>query len=426
MRSHTNLPVHPLRSRVLDELHARPFEPIRAPAVILRYVFWREAEIDAFQVIKTWCQTRGFDVPKEHDRRYNWKDGSASLTYETHTEFVSISWMGDPEHVPESDPFSVFGTPGPILGNLINAVRINVRSFGQPGDKKDQKAEGVLDLYDFDPGSLCMSKASNEQAIIATDFRQNEFGLTQFAVIDLGMRAINCGALVRRIAEIETYRAVALLGLPEAQRISPELTKLEKKFSDTFSQLQSAHSSNDNQALLDNIYQIAMDLETMMMASQYRFDASRAYVGIVEDRLNSLDESEHLGYTPVKTFLLKRVTPAIQTCGAIERRQNALAEKITRASDLLRTQLDLDLQAQNQSLLKALNERSEQQYRLQQTVEGLSVVAISYYAVSLLYYLYRGIPGGLGIDTNVLVTLSIPAVVLGVWYAIRRIRGKQH
>lgn len=415
MRNQTELPQHTLRQQVLDEIHARPFEPMRAPCVILKYVFWRAPEIDGTAVLKAWCDARSLKPPEPGERRHSWKDGTARLVFEAHNEFVSLTWLGEPNHVPESDPFSVFGGPPPVMGHLINAVRIDLRlSSGK--DAED------LDLYGFDPGSLCVSRCAKGKALVASDFRQDEFGLTRFLIIDMGMRAVTCGALVRRIGEIETYRTVSLLGLPEAQRAGPVVSGLEAGLSDIFTELNTVKSTQENQNILNRLYRIAMDLEALMIDNQFRFAASRAYFGIVEQRLEAINEGEYLDYVTFKLFLLRRIMPAIHTCEAVERRQSALAEKISRASDLLRTQLDLDLQAQNQRLLIALNERSEMQYRLQQTVEGLSVVAISYYGVSLLYYLFRGIPAPFGLSLNALVALSVPVVAASVWMAVRRIR----
>lgn len=426
MRAHAKLPQHPLRQNVLDEIHARPFEPIHAPCVILKYAFWRTKEIDVIATLHKWCEARDFKKPEGDVRRHSWNDGSSRLIFEAHTEFVSLTWIGSKKNVHEADPFSVFGAPAPIMGLLINAVRIDVKK----ADAKTRNKKSALFNFDkgkyglkhFDASSLCASKHLDGKAYIASDFRQDEFGLTRFLVLDMGMRPINCGALVRRLGEVETYRSAALLGLPEAQRASPIIIGLEQELGEIFTELNTKKTTAENQNILNQLYRIAMDLETLMIDTNFRFAASRAYHGIVQQRLEAIEEQNHLDYVPFKTFLLKRITPAIQTCDAVEQRQNALAEKISRASDLLRTQLDLDLQGQNQDLLKALNTRSEMQFRLQQTVEGLSVVAISYYAVSLLYYIFRGVAAPFGLSVNMLVAFSVPIVAGLVWLAIRRIR----
>src|SRR3546814_18423991 len=56
------------------------------------------------------------------------------------------------------------------------------------------------------------------------------------------------------------------------------------------------------------------------------------------------------------------------------------------ASNLLRTRVDIELEAQNRDVLMSMNRRARLQLRLQETVEGLSVVAISYYVVGLVGY----------------------------------------
>lgn len=422
MQSQTDIPLHPLRHSVLEEVHARPFELVKAPMVILKYIFWKTEGIDARTVLAAWCQSRDLTEPSKEARRASWFDGNTQLIWEEHTEFMSLSWFGHPDELSETDPFSVFAGTPPVLGELINALRIDVRKFGAT---QNNEPDSISQLHfgDFDPNSLCVSTCSNKTALIATDFRQDKFGLSRFLIIDMDMRANNCGALVRRIGEIETYRAVAVLGLPEAQRAGPILSKLEQSLEKTFVELNTVKTTDENQRIMNRLYRIAMDLETLTIDSKYRFAASRAYFGIVEQRLEAVNEEPHMDYTTFKTFLLRRIMPAIQTCDAIERRQRSLEEKIMNASDLLRTQVDLDVQVQNQGLLKALNERSKQQYQLQQTVEGLSVVAITYYAVSLLAYIYKGVNLPFDLSPKTMVAFSVPVVIIIVWIAIRYIKN---
>jgi uncharacterized membrane-anchored protein len=100
-----------------------------------------------------------------------------------------------------------------------------------------------------------------------------------------------------------------------------------------------------------------------------------------------------------------------------------LSAKLARAADLLRTRVDVALQQQNQDLLKSMNTRTLLQLRLQQTVEGLSVAAISYYVVGLLSYLAKAAhDGGLHVEPSLVTAAFVPPVVLGVWWMLRRMR----
>jgi uncharacterized membrane-anchored protein len=91
---------------------------------------------------------------------------------------------------------------------------------------------------------------------------------------------------------------------------------------------------------------------------------------------------------------------------------------------LLRTRVDVERSAQNQSLLESMDRRADLQLRLQRTVEGLSVVAISYYAVSLAAYILYPFAGILQMSKGTLTALVTLPILLLVWWAIRRIRKR--
>jgi uncharacterized membrane-anchored protein len=71
-----------------------------------------------------------------------------------------------------------------------------------------------------------------------------------------------------------------------------------------------------------------------------------------------------------------------------------------------------------------MDKRSDLQLRLQHTVEGLSVVAISYYAVSLVGYMLYPLAERSGISKGTLTALAVPVVVILVWGLLRRLRHK--
>ena len=101
-----------------------------------------------------------------------------------------------------------------------------------------------------------------------------------------------------------------------------------------------------------------------------------------------------------------------------------LAARLTRASGLLRTRIDVELAKQNNALLGAMSERAKLQLRLQQTVEGLSVAAISYYVVGLVGYLFKAAKEAhlLPLPLDLAVGLSVPLVVIAMALIVRRIR----
>ena len=119
---------------------------------------------------------------------------------------------------------------------------------------------------------------------------------------------------------------------------------------------------------------------------------------------------------------MRRFDPAMRTVKAVEGQLKAMAERAERAANLLRTSVDVERSAQNQKVLASMDRRADLQLRLQRTVEGFSVAAISYYAVNLLSYLTFPIFEGLGFGKTWTLALLTPVVLLTVWLLVRRIK----
>jgi uncharacterized membrane-anchored protein len=94
---------------------------------------------------------------------------------------------------------------------------------------------------------------------------------------------------------------------------------------------------------------------------------------------------------------------------------------------LLRTRVDIATEAQNQILLEKLTKGQALQLRLQSTVEGLSIAAISYYVISLLFYVAKALTAaGMPFQPEVVVGALVPVVFWVVWKAVQRIHEKLH
>ena len=142
-------------------------------------------------------------------------------------------------------------------------------------------------------------------------------------------------------------------------------------------------------------------------------------------KMEELKEEELLGYMTLKEFLMRRITPAVKTCQTASNHLEDISKRVTRASDLLRTRVEMVLQEQNQKLLKSMNRRAHIQMRLQQTVEGLSVAAISYYGMQLFESMLSTLPSlGLEYNHELVSGMAVPVVIGLVFVATRLIHRK--
>jgi uncharacterized membrane-anchored protein len=270
-----------------------------------------------------------------------------------------------------------------------------------------------------------VAENSDGTAVYATDFLTDDDGVVRILVLDRGLGAERAGALVQRLLELETYRTFALLGLPKAQELAPSINRIERRLSEVTEELRKTSALADNRRLLDELTALAAELEAGAAGSLYRFGASRAYDEIVHTRLRIIGERKVGGLPTWSSFLARRMAPAIRTCLTTEERQANLSRKLARTANLLRTRVDVELEQQNQELLKSMNARTRLQLRLQATVEGLSAAAISYYVVGLFGYVVKGAhDSGLPVDPTFATALFVPVAVVTIWWLVRRIRSR--
>lgn len=286
-------------------------------------------------------------------------------------------------------------------------------------------------MRDFFGSNLLVGSTALESARLWTDFAIAPDGFGRFVVQDLGLHHQQSGRLVQRVLEIETYRMMALLGLPHAQQGAPvlnaiegELARLSAGMTDTADAI-SADANNDERDLLHKITALAARMEKLALDNSYRFAASKAYFRLVQARIEELREIRIDGVPTVGEFMDRRLAPAMSTCESMVRRQQALAERIGRTNDLLRTRVGIVQEQQNRRILESLNTRAAQQLRLQQAVEGLSVVAISYYSIGLLNYVGKAAKAaGMPVNPDVATGVMIPVMLLAVWYGLRRMHQR--
>ena len=413
---------HPLRAAVLSEVHARPFTPLATPRRILHFAFDTAGEGARADraALADFCLRRGLDPLRDGARHHRVALGGAVLRWEQHSEFTTYSWElpaeGEtPFHPAAASLASAMGAL-PQPGPLLVALDLHLMK-GEPG--------GIGFTRLFDRASLAVAENTDGDALFATDFQADPSGFVRILVIDRGLGPERAGALAQRLVEIETYRTLALLGLPEAQRLAPSISRIEKRLVEVTEEMRSTAKFVDNHRLLDELTALAAELEAGAAASLYRFGASRAYDEIMHLRLQTIGERRVEGFPTWSSFLARRMAPAMRTCATTEARQATLSEKLARAANLLRTRVDVDLERQNRDLLKSMNERTRLQLRLQTTVEGLSVAAVSYYVVGLFGYIVKGVHDeGVPVNVTLATALFVPLAVLAIWWTVRRIRRR--
>ena len=434
---------HVLRVPIAAEIHSRPFLKLEAPESISHLAIFRDSDNgpphsnarSQHLLLAELCGQFGVAPPAQGSNYFFHDFGRFRLKWECHTEFATYTFAGRAPATPPADgPFAQMPSahlPQQWLLNLKGRLMVAAHVALVRGD-------GELDdvLGAFESNRL-VGASVMQGGELWTDFAIHADGFSRFVIRDAGMRAQQAGRLVQRVLEIETYRMMALLGLPSAQQaggalnaIEAELAALATAMVATDAAAAGAPTLADGgaeQALLDQITRLAARLEKLSLDNSYRFSASKAYFWLVNARIEELREARIGGVPTVGEFMERRLAPAMHTCAAAAARQDGLGQRIANTNDLLRTRVGIVQEMQNRQILQSMNARAAQQLRLQQAVEGLSVAAISYYVIGLLSYSGKAAKVlGMAINAEVLVGVLVPFVAAGVWLALRQMHRRIH
>ena len=368
----------------------------------------------------------GASHPAPGAKQHSAELGRFRLKWESHTEFVTYTLI---EEGPTESLFSgelakhiSMDWMAAAPGRLVAAVQCELI------DDRDNNASAPLPealVRNFDAQSMAAAQILDGNAISLGDFRIHEQGYTRFAIVQRGeLGARRLGRAVQRLLETEVYRAMAMLALPIARDVARRLNEVERQLAELTSEVSSETRKLTDADALQELMRLSAEIESMAAASAFRFDAAQAYQSIVTERLGALRERTADGRQHFAEFMERRFAPAMRTVHAAKNRLAALSVRAARTAELLRTRVNVSLEEQNKSLLESMDKRAALHLRLQETVEGLSVVAISYYAVSLCSYLLAPIAEGIGLDKPALLALVAIPIIVAVWWFTRQIRKR--
>ena len=423
----TTIRDHPLRYELANELHARPFPPLAVPSRAAYLAVkqpgnaaGRDRQADFAHLLRL-LDRFGAPHPQPGATHYFGQIGKHHLKWESHSEFVTYTIFSDGVFTPAFDPAAFDLFPADWLadmpGSRITSALIRVET--RPED--DAEIGRKLGEW-FVPESLAAVEVLDGAAVLAGDFRVDAAGHMRFAIFaGPAMTERRTGRLVQRICEIETYKTMAMLGLVLARQVNAPLRDVGQALSHLVEGLSGSASRAERD--LNTLLGLSAKLEALTAQCSFRFGASQAYETIVQERINVLRERRFDNRQSLAEFMQRRFDPAMRTVRATERRLERMAQRAERAGNLLRTRVDVERSAQNQELLASMDRRADLQLRLQETVEGLSVVAISYYALSLMTYLTYPLTEITGLSKGRLTALLVIPVVLVVWLLVRRIRS---
>ncbi len=418
---------HPQRFNLHNEVHARAPVTLQLPITstfLALSLNSEEKKLERLLLAKL-CDRYGIEKPTKEASHFSATFGSFKMSWEQHAEFSSYSfYVQNDADIPFSS-FALEQVPSDWLNELPGKIMVAAHAVIIESSTASVSSLDAISSY-FSGNTIVGAEVTGGAARAFTDFKIHADGFSRFLVLNSNLKSKQAGRLLQRLFEIEIYRVMALLAFPIAKQLTPELGKANKQLL-TITSAMAKSKGNDNE-LLDELTTLASQIENNISTHQFRFGAASAYHNLVEQRIADLREVRIQGIQTIGEFMKKRLEPAINTCTSTSKRFSSLSKRINNAGQLLRTRVDMAIKHQNQALLTSMDMRAKVQLRLQETVEGLSIVAITSYIVSLIGSITKALNTTDQININpVLATgLSIPVVLLIVALAVRHIHKKIH
>ncbi|MDN5568713.1 MAG: DUF3422 domain-containing protein, partial [Paracoccus sp. (in: a-proteobacteria)] len=349
---------HPLRFALVNELHARPSPRISAPATAAFVAFKeprdaanRDHGQDAAHLAAL-VSRHGGPRPDPGDSHYQGQLGRHDLKWESHTEFVTYMAMTPGLPIRPFDPSAaaIFSNDwqNQAPGKRVAAVLVQIDVLPDDPTKALDQLSGW-----FARDSLAAIWVLDEAAMVAGDFRIDADGWMRFAVfVRPGTSDGRIGRLVHRLVELETYRAMSMLGLGRARSLGKRLNELEPRLTAILEAM-----NDDNrpaEQMLHELLAVSTQLEAEAVQHSFRFGATSAYEAIVSDRIEALRETRFLDRQMMTEFMRRRYQPAMRTTKSVEQRLSKMMERAARAAELLRTRVDVERSAQNQKIMERM------------------------------------------------------------------------
>lgn len=418
---------HDQRLKLHNELHTGAIELLEAPTKISHIVLLCNSDQVDYErsLITQLCELYGVTPPTLHANHFSAMLGEFRINWERHTEFSTYTFY---HAAPFESPFTetaVSYVPNEWLetlpGKIIVATHIAL------DDKK--RAKPTLNQLSilFASNTVIGSEVAAGNAIVWTDNQIHPDGFGRILIHNVDLRRRQAGRLVKRLIEIETYRMLAMLAVPLMRSYIPQLARFDERLATLTGNSLKLESLEDEQSLLTELTRLAAEIERISAKTSQRFNASSMYYNIVKLRISELREKRIQGLQMIHEFMDQRLSPAMGTCVLVNNKLETISTRVERASSLLRTRVEITMEKQSRDLLHSMDKRAHLQLRLQETVEGLSIVILSYYLLGLVSYGLKSIKAaGFKFDTELVTGIAIPFVVAIVFLIVKRVRRMAH
>ena len=402
------------RHEISNEIHRRPyyeqFDPMRISLISLHTKSYE----NNYNHLSDLCEYLAIPAPATKNLTYSYThQDKFRLRWESHREFCTFQFIKN-VNLDENYLFTdsnINFIPHLWINNLssiINCVNLEVIN------KKNIKSESNEYIFSaFNNNYVAGSNLCNNKGSVFSDFKIDTNGYHRILLINGDkngeMSGHQLGRSIQRILDIESYRSMSMISFIKSKDINLNLDNISKNLI----KINELDNPNDKFFKLKNI---SDEINILNIRNKFRFQASKGYYPIIDDRFKELNFSKIEGIQPYEIYLNSRINPTKRITLATENRLNETLDIVNRSSILIKTEIELDIKKNSIALLDNMSKKKDIQIKLQKTVEGLSTIILTYYSVNLFNYLLKGFIVLNDMNLNNDVISSIVIFPIGYYY----------
>ncbi len=349
------------------------------------------------------------------------------VTWEAHTEYYSYQLW----HIPDDKlkplefgplRFPDYTMPLSPLGVQVNALDILVLPH---------TILGIEEVKNTMPGpQLYGSRIFGEDISVMTTFTPDEYKRERYLILSpsLDVLLAHVARTIDTLVAIENYTHLILFPFHAFTQAVDEVHQYEQRHLSQRGVITKEIETATPQKLqhwLTVMTQDFMNVSRMAESMRYKLSASVPYDRIIRANLALLHEQTLTGCRRISEYVDGKTIGVAAGYQQFIRRINALVNDFQGSIAVIRTKVELQLQDQNLALenqnlklLRSMDKTTRRQAILQNTVEGLSVIVISYYLSGLGSYVFKAMKTlGWIDDPDLLSGLFVP-VSLGIAFGL--------
>ena len=421
------------RNNLYQETHARPYLSLPVPCAVGHILYWRgdRQSSELLDLAKSLANRQGENPSNKHNSFFEYTCQNYHIRFEQHTEFDTLTIAQSISAEAElfgDNPLAIIDDAQlqALEPNLLVKTRIHL--LLKPADESNaeeattERPNSLIGAQFSDiHGSAAIygSWIMGRRAEAYSDFKLDAQGYSRFLVVSHALNPADAGRVVTRLLEMENYRITALIPLDVTRAVSKTLSQADAQLVRILDEIADSDSAETQHDLLNDLLAIAQQVESHRNQLSSRFSASQAYYELVKFSYEKLNEEKLGGLQRLQTFVERRLGPAIRTFSALRARLEDISQRVDRIAELLRTEINVHMQLQNSEMLAGMNHSAKMQLKMQKTVEGISIVALTYYAIGVLGYLLAIFLHG--DDKYTVMGLLVLPVAFLIWYLQKKI-----